>query len=190
MRYYDGLLVLWCASLACRIDSVPSAAALSACDCGILERQWNISWRSIRGSAALSPSHPASLSRSARCRFRLRPARLRRRKRRFQKMLRSRSSHTVCGVRIRALVKFGCPRASRLIGGRIIRTLGLYRRMGLVLGVRRRRGQLGLGRLSLRPLGIRARLRLVLGAGRRMGARLGELALRRRVCRLGAASAR
>jgi hypothetical protein len=61
--------------------------------------------------------------------------------------------------------------------------------MGLVLGVRRRRGQLGLGRLSLRPMGVRAWFRLVLGARRRVGAGVGELALRRPICRLGTASA-
>jgi hypothetical protein len=68
------------------------------------------------------------------------------------------------------------------------RTLGLYRRMGLVLGRRRRRGRLGLGHLPLRPLGVRPRIGLGLDSRRRMGSGLGDLASRRAICRVGAAA--
>src|SRR5580765_6726319 len=73
------------------------------------------------------------------------------------------------------------PRRSRL-ASLLQRQLGIYR-CRLVLGQRR---ALGLGHVSLRPMGFRRPIRLVLGAANAMGASLGFMARRRRLCRLGA----
>ena len=69
------------------------------------------------------------------------------------------------------------------------RPLGLYRRLGLVLDLRRGRRGLGLDRLPLRPLGVRARLGWFWIPGDEWAPAWVDLARRRRCHRLGAAAA-
>src|SRR5437773_9992758 len=66
-------------------------------------------------------------------------------------------------------------------------TLGLLRRMRLVLGQRR---AVRMGLLSLRAVDFAARVRMVLGAGTNLGTGVGCLATRRRLVRLGAVASR
>src|SRR5262249_40056662 len=70
------------------------------------------------------------------------------------------------------------------------RTLGLHRRLGLVLGRRRRRGRLGPGDLSLWSLGLRRRMAVDLDSGGGVGAGLGAVAAQPQCRRLGAAASR